>query len=464
MGSLAASPPTIRGYDLRAMGVTSSAGVGVQGLSVRLTGQPTRVLAGAHLELRPGEVVGVCGRSGSGKSTLLHALAGLLPWSRPAEVQGTITLDGEGISDLDPGQRAHLVATCLDRPDGQLFLATPHHELAAAGRLHGATPLAGTIVQALGLGPLLGRRITELSSGERQRVALAVALAAAPRPVLLDEPTVHLDDEGAHVLVDVLREVKALGGSVMVTEQAGWRLAGGVDRWLELVNGTLRACPTPVAPRLERPPSAPGLNLLEANDVVLTRGGRTLLGGVTLAVRAGEIVLLSGPNGAGKSSLARVLAGHAAAAGGGLAVSAGHIRRPDATALLLPEANVQLFADSVAGELRLGGADPATAAATLRRHRLDHLSGRAPWTLSRGEQQRVVHAALDVLQPPLMIVDEPGQGLDPEDLAELARLIGERAQEGRGYLIVSHRMELGALAHRHVAIADSALIEAGGAR
>jgi energy-coupling factor transporter ATP-binding protein EcfA2 len=446
------------------MGAGNAATVRAEGLVVRLPGQALPVLSGVRLELRPGEVVGVCGRSGCGKSTLLHAVAGLVPWARAAEVRGRIVIGDENVTDLDPGQRAHLLATCLDRPDAQLFLGTVRQELAAARRLHGEAPLGTRVAQALGLVPLLDRRITELSSGERQRVALAVALAAAPRPVLLDEPTVHLDEAGAAALVRVLGEVRELGGSVLLAEQAGFRLGEAVSRWLQLEGGSLRPCSRPAPPALVRPVSAPREAVLEANDVRLVRGGRTLLERASLAVSTGEVVLLSGANGSGKSSLARALAGHAAAASGGLAVTAGRICRPRNTALILPEAGVQLFANSVAGELALSGADPPTAAGVLRRHRLDHLGGQAPWTLSRGERQRLVHAAIDALQPAVTIIDEPGQGLDPESLAELAELLARRAEGGWGYLIVSQRMELAALAHRHLVIADGALAEGGGSR
>jgi energy-coupling factor transporter ATP-binding protein EcfA2 len=438
----------------------SAAGLRAEGITVRLKGHAVPVLSGASLELRPGEVVGVCGRSGAGKSTLLHVLAGLVPWARPAAVEGKVVLNGEEITDLDPGQRAHLLATCLDRPDAQLFLATPRQELAAAHRLHGRTPLVAEIAATLGLEPLLDRRVTGLSSGERQRVALAVALAGAPRPVLLDEPTVHLDEDGVAALVRVLVGVRRQGGTVLVSEHAGWRLAGGVDRWLELKGGTLTPCFAPEPPALAAPPATSGEVILEASALTVVRGGRTLVEGATLSVRAGEVVLLSGPNGAGKSSLTRVLAGHAAAAGGGLTVAAGTVRRPNDLALLLPEANVQLFSDSVAGELALAHVDLDAAAEVLRAHRLEHLSGRAPWTLSRGERQRLVHAALDALRPGLMIVDEPGQGLDPEDLADLTHLMRERAAAGRAYLIASHRLELAGFAHRHVVIAEGGLVEA----
>lgn len=438
----------------------SAAGLRAEGVTVRLKGHAVPVLARASLELVPGEVVGVCGRSGAGKSTFLHVLAGLLPWARPAVVEGAVILNGEDITDLDPGQRAHLLSSCLDRPDAQLFLATPRHELAAARRLHGRTPLLDEIGAALGLEPLLDRRVTELSSGERQRVALAVALAAAPRPVLLDEPTVHLDEDGVAGLLRVLAGVRRQGGAVLLSEQAGWRLAGVVDRWLELKGGTLVPCPAPQPPALTPPPGGNGGVILEASALTVVRGGRTLFEGAALSVRAGEVVLLSGPNGAGKSSLARVLAGHAAAAGGDLSVTSGRIRRPSGLALLLPEANVQLFGDSVAGEMALARVDLDAAAEVLRAHRLEQLSGRAPWTLSRGERQRLVHAALDALQPSLMVVDEPGQGLDPVALADLTDLMGARAAAGRAYLIASHRRELAAFAHRHLVISEGGLAEA----
>jgi energy-coupling factor transporter ATP-binding protein EcfA2 len=128
---------------------------------------------------------------------------------------------------------------------------------------------------------------------------------------------------------------------------------------------------------------------------------------------------------------------------------------------VLPTAELQLFADTVLGELALAGVTPATAAEVLRRNRLDGLAGRAPWTLSRGERQRLVHAALDVVEPQVMILDEPGQGLDPLDLADLGALIRARAEAGRAYLIATHRRELAALAHRRLRIADGRVLEDG---
>jgi energy-coupling factor transport system ATP-binding protein len=185
--------------------------------------------------------------------------------------------------------------------------------------------------------------------------------------------------------------------------------------------------------------------------VAVERGRRRLLSSVDLELRAGEVVLVSGPNGAGKSTLAEVVAGLRRPARGGVEISG-------TAGLMLPTAELQLFATSVGSEVSARGGHEVQAR-VLRRHRLEHLAARPPWTLSRGERQRLVHAALDLRRPDVMVVDEPAQGLDPDELGELVRLIHRRAERGRAYLVISHREELAAAAHRHLRVAEGRLEE-----
>jgi energy-coupling factor transporter ATP-binding protein EcfA2 len=433
---------------------TSTPALLISGLSVRYPRSSAPVLDRVDLTLNGGEMVGIVGRSGVGKTSLLHAVAGLVPWLAPAAVTGMFAVHGEPVEDLDPGQRAHLVASCLDRPEAQLFLATVGQELDAAARLYGGGLKADAAATVLGLDRLRQRRITELSSGERQRVALAVALAGLPRPVLLDEPTAHLDGEGERALVELLAAAGASGASVAFTEQAGWRLSEATTGWFELSQGRLRPTTAPRRPSVRAPAHDPGAEVvLTARGLSVTRGGRKLVDDAALELRRGEVVLLTGPNGAGKSTLARVLAGLETPAAGTI-VARGRV------ALLLPEADLQLFAASVAGEVAAPGTRHEERARVLRRHRLEHLAARAPWTLSRGEQQRLTHAALDVHKPEVMIIDEPGQGLDPEDLTDLVELIHRRAAKGRAYLLISHREELSTAAHRRLALGGGRLMGA----
>jgi ABC-type multidrug transport system ATPase subunit len=295
--------------------------------------------------------------------------------------------------------------------------------------------------------------VTELSSGERQRVALTVALAGCPRPVVLDEPTTHLDAGAEEVLAKLLAEAADLGSAVVLTEQAGWRLESAVTSWKKVDGGSLVAAGNPLAPRPNPPEHTPGdQKVFECRGLTVSRGGRVLLEGVDLDLHEGEIVAVSGSNGSGKSTLARVLAGFHAPDDGELSTH-GRI------GLMLPDAELQLFASTVASEVSAAGTRQEERARVLRRHRLEHLAARAPWTLSRGEQQRLVHAALDLLRPDLLIVDEPTQGLDADDLIAFLELVRRRSVKGRAYLVISHRPEVAAAAHRRFDVLDRGLVE-----
>jgi energy-coupling factor transport system ATP-binding protein len=423
------------------------------GLEVRRAGGARPILRGVHLEVEPGTAIGLCGRSGCGKSTLLHVISGLVPWLQPAEVRGRITLGGEDLFELDPGQRSHLLGTCLDRPEAQLFLATVEHELAAARRLYGDSDALRRCISALGVEPLRQRRIVELSSGQRQRVALAVSIGAAPRPVLLDEPTAHLDEAGVDALDGLLADLVAQGATAVVAEQAGWRLGRSLDSWAAVDKGSLAVAAQARPTVLPEPPPHGGDVVLEAENLTVGPNGSEILTGVDLVLREGEIVLVTGPNGSGKSSLARALSA-------GRGPASGRLDTAGRVVLMLPTSELQLFARTVANEVSGRHLTREEGAKVLRRHRLEHLAARAPWTLSRGERQRLVHASLDLLRPSVMVIDEPAQGLDPDDLQAMVRLIHRRAGKGRAYLIVSHRPELAAAAHRTLRVADGTLREA----
>ncbi len=426
-----------------------------RGLSVTPSGRRTPVLRDLDFSVNGGEVLGLLGRSGSGKSTLLRVINGLTPWFVRAEVAGDLSLGGEPLDDLDPGQRAHLMGSCLDRPDAQLFLPTPRQELAAAKRLYGDHRDRRFVAEYLGVGPLLDRRIVDLSSGERQRVALAAAIQAAPRPVVLDEPTAHLDGDGAKALAEVLKQVSAFGSAVIAAEHSGWRLGSAVSRWVRLEGGRLERGSSPETPAFSAPGHQAGdRKVFEAKGLSVRAGNRRLFDSIDLVLREGEIVVVTGGNGVGKSTLARIMAGHAKAESGACKFFGA---RPPA--LMMPEAELQLFSGTVEGELRASGAPVGEVARVLRRHRLEVLAARTPWSLSRGERQRLVHAAYDVLQPEVLIIDEPAQGLDAHDVVDFMDLVVRRAARGRAYVIITHRTELVAAAHRHLRLSSAGLEE-----
>src|SRR5262245_699372 len=161
-------------------------------------------LDGIDLVVGDGEVVSVLGPSGSGKSTLLRAVAGLEP---PAH--GRIEWDGHDLTHVPPHRRR----MGLMFQDHTLF---PHRDVVANVAFglrmrrvpaERAAARARELLVLVGLGGYEHRRVTELSGGEQQRVALAQALAPAPRLLMLDEPLGSLDRALRERLMVELREL-----------------------------------------------------------------------------------------------------------------------------------------------------------------------------------------------------------------------------------------------------------------
>jgi energy-coupling factor transport system ATP-binding protein len=178
-------------------------------------------LAGVSLAVEQGEIVLLLGASGSGKSTLLRAFAGLVPWFHGGRFEGRVEVAGRDTRRARPAELAGTVASVFQDPEDQIVLAHVEAEVAFGLENVGTAPAAiGPAVRAalaaVGIEHLAGRRVTELSGGELQRVCLASALALEPELLLLDEPTSQLDPAGADAFL-----ARALDGrtTTIVSEQ-----------------------------------------------------------------------------------------------------------------------------------------------------------------------------------------------------------------------------------------------------
>jgi thiamine transport system ATP-binding protein len=181
----------------------------------------TTAVDDVSLSVATGEIYALLGASGSGKSTLLRAIAGLEPCT------GDILWDGESVVRVPPHRRGF----GLMFQDGQLF---PHLDVAGnvgyGLRVSGAgvstrgsaatRPPSGERVRELlelvGLAGFETRRVTELSGGEQQRVALARSLAVSPRLLLLDEPLSSLDRDLRERLAGELRDILRAAGTTAI--------------------------------------------------------------------------------------------------------------------------------------------------------------------------------------------------------------------------------------------------------
>jgi len=173
------------------------------------------VLQGIHLVVNAGEIVTVLGANGAGKSTLLMTICGLLPCRR-----GTIMLDGQPIQGMPADE---IVRRGISQaPEGRLIFprltVRENLEMGAFQRNEGAD-----LDRAFGLFPILRERQRQLggtlSGGEQQMLAIARALMAQPKMLLLDEPSLGLSPILVGRIFDLIQEINRQGTSLLLVEQ-----------------------------------------------------------------------------------------------------------------------------------------------------------------------------------------------------------------------------------------------------
>jgi energy-coupling factor transport system ATP-binding protein len=347
---------------------------------------PVPALRDLSLHIDEGELVLVVGTSGAGKSTFLRCLNGLIPHFYGGQLSGQVRVAGRDPVALGPQGMAHTVGMVFQDPETQ-FVADQVEDELVFGMENQALPPAlmrkrvEEVLDQLTIAHLRGRRLSTLSGGEKQRVAIAAVLTMNPEVLVLDEPTSQLDPQSAEeVLVAIRRLNEDLGLTVILAEHRLERVVQFVDRVLYLpddgsqalldepravmaaidINPPLAALgkakgwqPLPLTvkqarrfvPREQRSlaversaaaesatlaagggekggrPAAASAPLAAVDHVAFSYDGREALRSVSLALRPGEVVALMGRNGSGKSTLLKLLAGLIKPARGSVALS-----------------------------------------------------------------------------------------------------------------------------------------------
>ena len=198
-------------------------------------GAADEILKGAGLAIHPGELVAIIGPNGAGKSTLLKAIAGLLNLK-----SGAILLDGKPIHTLPARDRARRGIAFVPQEANVFPTMTVAENLEIGGFLE-PRAVTGRSTALFARFPMLAEKRRQaartLSGGQRQILAMAMALMVQPRLLLLDEPSAGLSPVAADALFDSIATIHNEGVAIAMVEQNAYEALMIADRGIVLVDG-----------------------------------------------------------------------------------------------------------------------------------------------------------------------------------------------------------------------------------
>jgi ABC-type uncharacterized transport system ATPase subunit len=455
-----------------------------------ITKQFPGVLANDHidLDLMRGEVHALLGENGAGKSTLMNILYGLY---RPDE--GEIRIHGKPVSFSSAKDaithgigmvHQHFMLIPVMTVAENIVLGTEPTEAAIMLDYSAARESVREIAKTFGFQVDPDARVENITVGQQQRVEILKALYRRADVLILDEPTAVLTPQEATELFSILRSLKTEGMSVIFISHKLNEVLDIADRISVLRRGKKidtvpRAGATEeglarmmvgrdVLLRVEKPPASVGDTLLEIKDLhVLDDREIEKVRGVSLQVRAGEILGIAGVDGNGQTELVEAVTGLRTPSNGTIAVAGkvmsrhshartmldagiGHIpedrqRRGLVLEFSLAE-NIALHDYCYPPDSEHGWLFPRRLIERARRLLKDFdVRGGGPTTragaLSGGNQQKVVVAREVERDPKVLLAAQPTRGLDVGAIEYVHRRLVTERDEGRAILLVSLELE-----------------------
>lgn len=435
----------------------------IEDLTFRYRSRSEPAIRNISLEVQPGQVVMIAGASGCGKTTLARCINGLIPRSYKGELSGRILMQGQEISKLSLARISQMVGTVLQDPERQILGTRVLFEVAFGLENLGLPrpEIHQRVEEALArlkITHLRDRETFNLSGGEKQKVALAGVLAMHPDILLLDEPLASLDPASAQETLDTVRGLADEGMTVLMVEHrvedvlrihpervlymkdGEIRFDGSPDQLDENVDYSEIKLPAPViiqrAAKAPPPPrvipyihSQPelGTPLVQFEDVTFGYDvERSVLHGINLTIRRGDIIAVLGPNGAGKTTLVKHAIGLLKPKGGRVLVNGKDTRQSSVAEIanmlgyVFQSPSHMLFAPTVAEELAFGPKNlrhpeeqiKVDVARAVEIVNLQGYEETPPLSMSFGQQKRVSIAAVLAMRSRILVMDEPTAGQD----------------------------------------------------
>ena len=492
----------------------------IKHLSFSYPEQEREVIQDLTLTVKQGEFVVLCGPSGCGKSTLLRQLKTVL--APHGTKRGEILFEGRPLVGIDQREQAQRIGFVQQNPDNQIVTDKVWHELAFGLESLGFdTPTirkrVAEMASYFGIENWFYQDVAPLSGGQKQLLNLASVMVMQPSVLILDEPTSQLDPIAASDFLATIGKInRELGTTVILTEHrleeafplastvvvmdGGRLLCTGTPEEVGQVlknsgHGMFLAMPTamrvwaavknedtcPITVRdgadwLARYATTHSMQKLSVEQIqtdaracVITadelwfryeKDTPDVVRGLSLRVKKGEFLALLGGNGTGKSTSLKLLSGLQKPYRGEVRMYGSVGVLPQNPQALFVKKTVREDLFEILRDKKLSKEEKeASVAKIVSLCRLGELLDRHPYDLSGGEQQRAALAKVLLLDPEILLMDEPTKGLDAEFKQIFAEILQVLLHRGVTILMVSHDIEFCArYAHRCAMFFDGSIV------
>lgn len=429
-----------------------------------------------NLDIKAGEFVVLTGGSGCGKTTLTRIINGLAEKFYEGSLTGNVSLLGCPVSSYPVYEIGKFVGSVFQDPRSQFFASITEDEIAFGCENYGVSfeELGTRVAEAvkdINGEMLLGKEIYPMSSGEKQKIAVASVNAVNPQIYVFDEPSANLDMFSVEALKELMRKLKEKGHTVLVAEHRLYYLTDLADRFLYMKNGCLEkewaAEELLQLPEQERKTigiRTANLRRIETAIPVKTKQTETvsveslcfayrknpIFENLSFKAYSGDLIAIIGHNGVGKTTLSNILCGIKKEKAGKVLYYGKEVprkKRKDFAYFVMQNTDCQLFGDSVTEELKLNkkNAEDRQIEELLKLYGLWDLRDSHPATLSGGQKQRLTLAVSDWIDTPILILDEPTSGLDFQNMQRISDHLKALAEKGKTILIITHDFEFAAM-------------------
>lgn len=460
--------------------------VQIEQLSYTYPSRETRTLNCINAQVVPSDFVLLTGPTGCGKSTLLRTLNGLIPHSSSGTLIGSVHVNDQNVAEQSLVTTCQQVALLFQNPDDQLFCTFVEDEIAFGLENLGfpAEKIKERITVALDQVGLIGyenRRVSELSGGEKQRVALASICAMQPQVLLLDEPTSHLDPRATRDILNIVKQLNSnLGITVILATHRVKQVQHLCNRVWLMHEGEL-CLDLPKSEAFQDPTIFHNLGVELPDSTDTTKAIRTkpavsnpileiqnlyyqypsseehAIKDISLEISHGEVVAIMGENGSGKTTLLNLIAGLLKPNPGQVIIDGKDMKRlklhqlAGKVGIVFQNPDLLLQAETVSSEVKFGPknlklkSDKLNTLVndTLTQFELSDIAAEAPYSLSRGQRQRVAVASTFSLHPDIFLLDEPTTGQDAQHLQSMMdELCDQIRQENKTLIFATHNIDI----------------------